>query len=156
MALMIRDLYSLHYPVNLSNTQPLVKEYQILKFDCNGKKKLMAINATASGSNNSKSIDTINGKKINGIHVEEYPHLGQNGNVVIESGSSSSAAAANPSYMLGNFVDERFVYRQSFVIRSYEIGPDKTATMETIMNLLQVGPFHLLPFFFFFCFRLFY
>ncbi|XP_055826887.1 palmitoyl-acyl carrier protein thioesterase, chloroplastic-like [Solanum dulcamara] len=130
MALMIGDLYSLHYPINLSNTQPLVKECQILKFDCNGKKKLMAINATASGR-------AINGKKINGIHVEEYPHLGQNGNVVIESGSSSSAAAVNHSYMLGNFVDERFVYRQSFVIRSYEIGPDKTATMETIMNLLQ-------------------
>jgi len=30
------------------------------------------------------------------------------------------------------------VYRQQFVIRSYEIGPDRTATMETIMNLLQV------------------
>ncbi|KAL3374161.1 hypothetical protein AABB24_005896 [Solanum stoloniferum] len=134
MALMISDLCSLHYPINLSNTELQVKECRILKFGCNGKKKLMSVNASASGSGNSKSIDTINGKKINGVHV------GQRGNVVIEPGSSSassSSSSVNHSYMLGNFVDERFVYRQSFVIRSYEIGPDKTATMETIMNLLQ-------------------
>jgi len=29
-------------------------------------------------------------------------------------------------------------YRQTVVIRSYEVGPDKTATLETILNLLQV------------------
>ncbi|XP_068638663.1 palmitoyl-acyl carrier protein thioesterase, chloroplastic-like [Aristolochia californica] len=28
-------------------------------------------------------------------------------------------------------------YRQTVVIRSYEVGPDKTATLETILNLLQ-------------------
>uniref|UniRef100_A0A6V7QTC0 Acyl-[acyl-carrier-protein] hydrolase n=1 Tax=Ananas comosus var. bracteatus TaxID=296719 RepID=A0A6V7QTC0_ANACO len=43
----------------------------------------------------------------------------------------------NDAFKLGKFVEERFVYRQTFVIRSYEIGPDKTATMETLMNLLQ-------------------
>ncbi|RVX17773.1 Palmitoyl-acyl carrier protein thioesterase, chloroplastic [Vitis vinifera] len=62
--------------------------------------------------------DMINGKKLNGIHV---------GKMI----SSTDAC------MLGKFVEERFVYRQTFVIRSYEIGPDKTATMETLMNLLQ-------------------
>ncbi|PKA63803.1 Palmitoyl-acyl carrier protein thioesterase, chloroplastic [Apostasia shenzhenica] len=40
-------------------------------------------------------------------------------------------------FKLGGFIEKRFVYRQTFVIRSYEIGPDKTATMETLMNLLQ-------------------
>lgn len=30
-------------------------------------------------------------------------------------------------------------YRQTIVIRSYEVGPDKTATIETILNLLQVN-----------------
>ncbi|KAG9445899.1 hypothetical protein H6P81_012027 [Aristolochia fimbriata] len=40
-------------------------------------------------------------------------------------------------FKLGRFVEDRFIYRQNFVIRSYEIGPDSTATMETIMNLLQ-------------------
>lgn len=29
-------------------------------------------------------------------------------------------------------------YRQRVVIRSYEVGPDKTATLESILNLLQV------------------
>ncbi|EXB65585.1 Myristoyl-acyl carrier protein thioesterase [Morus notabilis] len=28
-------------------------------------------------------------------------------------------------------------YRQTVVIRSYEVGPDKTATMESVLNLLQ-------------------
>jgi len=42
------------------------------------------------------------------------------------------------AFRLGKFVEGRLVYRQQFVIRSYEIGPDRTATMETLMNLLQV------------------
>lgn len=29
-------------------------------------------------------------------------------------------------------------YRQTVVVRSYEVGADKTATLETILNLLQV------------------
>lgn len=29
-------------------------------------------------------------------------------------------------------------YRQTLVIRSYEVGADKTMTLETILNLLQV------------------
>lgn len=29
-------------------------------------------------------------------------------------------------------------YTQTIVIRSYEVGADKTATLETILNLLQV------------------
>ncbi|KAJ8554157.1 hypothetical protein K7X08_024835 [Anisodus acutangulus] len=136
---MIRDVCSLHYPNNLSKTETHEKEGQILKFGCSkghGNKKLRVISASGS-KNNSKSIDTINGKKINGVHVEEYPHLGQRGNVVIVKSTELGSSSSNHSYLLGNFVDDRFVYRQSFVIRSYEIGPDKTATMETIMNLLQ-------------------
>ncbi|CAI0379733.1 unnamed protein product [Linum tenue] len=38
---------------------------------------------------------------------------------------------------MGRFVEDRLVYRQSFIISYYEIGPDKTATMETLINLLQ-------------------
>lgn len=34
-------------------------------------------------------------------------------------------------------------YRQTVVIRSYEVGPDKTATLESILNLLQVTQFTL-------------
>ncbi|XP_002962077.2 palmitoyl-acyl carrier protein thioesterase, chloroplastic [Selaginella moellendorffii] len=32
---------------------------------------------------------------------------------------------------------ERVVYRQTFVVRSYEVGPDKTATLDTFLNLFQ-------------------
>lgn len=46
------------------------------------------------------------------------------------------------AFRLGKFVEGRLVYRQQFVIRSYEIGPDRTATMETLMNLLQVRKMH--------------
>ncbi|XP_028060191.1 palmitoyl-acyl carrier protein thioesterase, chloroplastic-like [Camellia sinensis] len=40
-------------------------------------------------------------------------------------------------YRQGLLVEEGVGYRQTVVIRSYEVGPDKTATMETILNLLQ-------------------
>nr|XP_043626174.1 palmitoyl-acyl carrier protein thioesterase, chloroplastic-like [Erigeron canadensis] len=38
---------------------------------------------------------------------------------------------------VGRMVKEGFVYRQNFDIRSYEIGPDQTASIETIMNHMQ-------------------
>ncbi|KAK3043221.1 hypothetical protein RJ639_002464 [Escallonia herrerae] len=88
----------------------------------------------ASGSN-SKSVEVINGKKVNGIHVNGVPYVGQRSCEL--TSKESSIEEPNHAYLLGRFVEERFVYRQTFVIRSYEIGPDKTATMETLMNLLQ-------------------
>lgn len=38
---------------------------------------------------------------------------------------------------LGKIVQDGFVFRQNFSIRSYEIGADKTASVETMMNHLQ-------------------
>lgn len=40
-------------------------------------------------------------------------------------------------YRQGLIVGEGVGYRQTVVIRSYEVGPDKTATIESILNLLQ-------------------
>jgi hypothetical protein len=37
----------------------------------------------------------------------------------------------------GLMVEGGVGYRQTVVIRSYEVGPDKTATLESILNLLQ-------------------
>ncbi|KAK1380740.1 Palmitoyl-acyl carrier protein thioesterase chloroplastic [Heracleum sosnowskyi] len=37
----------------------------------------------------------------------------------------------------GRIIDNGVRYRQMVVIRSYEVGPDKTATLESILNLLQ-------------------
>ncbi|KAG8379451.1 hypothetical protein BUALT_Bualt07G0089900 [Buddleja alternifolia] len=82
------------------------------------------------------NIDTVNGKKVNGIHVDGIPFLEQRKEDMLKDGVNVNEEANN-EYLLGKFVEDRYVYRQSFVIRSYEIGPDKTATMETLMNLLQ-------------------
>ena len=41
-------------------------------------------------------------------------------------------------YRQGIIVDGGVGYRQTVVIRSYEVGADKTATLESLLNLLQV------------------
>ncbi|GMP83541.1 hypothetical protein CsSME_00037418 [Camellia sinensis var. sinensis] len=40
-------------------------------------------------------------------------------------------------YRQGLIIEEGVGYRQTVVIRSYEVGTDKTATIESILNLLQ-------------------
>ncbi|PIN00436.1 Oleoyl-[acyl-carrier-protein] hydrolase [Handroanthus impetiginosus] len=40
-------------------------------------------------------------------------------------------------YRQGMIIEEWAGYRQTVVIRSYEVGPDKTATIESILSLLQ-------------------
>ncbi|XP_020269658.1 palmitoyl-acyl carrier protein thioesterase, chloroplastic-like isoform X2 [Asparagus officinalis] len=41
------------------------------------------------------------------------------------------------AFGLGRIVQDGFVFKQNFPIRSYEIGADKTASIETLMNHLQ-------------------
>ncbi|GMH27335.1 hypothetical protein Nepgr_029178 [Nepenthes gracilis] len=41
------------------------------------------------------------------------------------------------SFGLGRIVQDGLVFRQNFSIRSYEIGADRTASIETLMNHLQ-------------------
>ncbi|XP_057480250.1 palmitoyl-acyl carrier protein thioesterase, chloroplastic-like [Actinidia eriantha] len=88
----------------------------------------LVVKANSGGS--SKIADMINGKKVNGV----VPSLGERGGEVLKQGGVHEPVH---TWLLGRFVEDRCVYRQTFVIRSYEIGPDKTATMETLMNLLQ-------------------
>lgn len=90
-----------------------------------------------AGMDREQLVGMINGKKINGVYINEAPlyttATSNPDNLVKECGADSLPHAC----LVGRFVDDRFVYRQTFIIRSYEIGPDKTATMETLMNLLQ-------------------
>ncbi|KAL9170120.1 hypothetical protein ABFS82_04G123200 [Erythranthe guttata] len=93
------------------------------------------------------NVETVNGKRVNGVvRVDDRDQ--NDGIKFIENGTSNNMDLSknigennnnvmNNGYLLGRFAEDRFVFRQSFVIRSYEIGPDKTATMETLMNLLQ-------------------
>lgn len=82
-------------------------------------------------SSKHQSIEMINGRKVNGVNVADVGK--KSAQLVVENRGDAPAHAC----LLGRFVEDHFVYRQTFVIRSYEIGPDKTATMETLMNLLQ-------------------
>ncbi|KAH9570165.1 hypothetical protein CY35_02G027000 [Sphagnum magellanicum] len=45
--------------------------------------------------------------------------------------------SAAESFRQGRLVEGRRVYRQTFVIRSYEVGVDKAASIDTFMNHLQ-------------------
>ncbi|KAI9177271.1 hypothetical protein LWI28_013096 [Acer negundo] len=92
----------------------------------------------SAASSNPRKVEKINGKKVNGIYVNEAPQTGK-ARVDPQLVLKENFPVDSPLHacLHGRFVQDRFVYRQIFVIRSYEIGPDKTATMETLMNLLQ-------------------
>ncbi|KAG2633030.1 palmitoyl-acyl carrier protein thioesterase, chloroplastic-like isoform X1 [Panicum virgatum] len=78
-----------------------------------------------------------NGRRV-GVSVEAVNGAVKlNGAAVVADVRPSVDGGGGDAFRLGKFVEGRLVYRQQFVIRSYEIGPDRTATMETIMNLLQ-------------------
>jgi fatty acyl-ACP thioesterase B len=42
------------------------------------------------------------------------------------------------TFGFGRIIQDGMVFRQNFLIRSYEIGADRTASIETLMNHLQV------------------
>lgn len=42
------------------------------------------------------------------------------------------------AFGFGRIVQDGLVFKQNFLIRSYEIGADRTASIETLMNHLQV------------------
>ena len=48
------------------------------------------------------------------------------------------------TFLRGRFVEDGFVYKQNFFVKSYEIGPDQTISMETLTNFLQVSFFTIL------------
>lgn len=53
--------------------------------------------------------------------------------------NESTEHTALVTFSRGRFVEDKFVYRQTFFVRSHEIGPDKTITIETLMNFLKVS-----------------
>ncbi|XP_024976339.1 palmitoyl-acyl carrier protein thioesterase, chloroplastic-like [Cynara cardunculus var. scolymus] len=95
----------------------------------NGKFLRQSFKVKANVGSSGKGVETVNGKKVNGVHLGDQRGIGVK--------DCSFEEPDDRGVLLGRFVENRFVYRQTFVIRSYEIGPDKTATMETLMNLLQ-------------------
>ena len=41
-------------------------------------------------------------------------------------------------FRLGRFMEDNMIFRKKFTIRSYEIGEEKMASIETLMNHIQV------------------
>lgn len=96
------------------------------------KQRCLPLLASAKSSS-SNNLQMVNGKNVNGISVGEAPFKKKTELLIKEHAPDKQGEAS----LIGRFVEDRHVYRQTFIIRSYEIGPDKTATMETLMNLLQ-------------------
>lgn len=130
---------SLQFPGNLTDAK---KDNNVLRLSfCSPRnttnmssKKRRFLSVSASYSDSPRKIDTANRVNVNGIHVAEAPL--QAGKLANDPSAADEAIVTS---LRGRFVEGKFVFRQIFVIRSYEIGPDKTATMETIMNFLQVS-----------------
>ncbi|GAB4841428.1 hypothetical protein Ancab_022150 [Ancistrocladus abbreviatus] len=55
----------------------------------------------------------------------------------VNSTASSSAATLGNRLRLGSLTEDGLSYKESFIVRCYEVGINKTATVETIANLLQ-------------------
>lgn len=55
----------------------------------------------------------------------------------VEGGERTSLAER---LRLGSLLEDGLSYKESFIVRCYEVGINKTATVETIANLLQVRP----------------
>lgn len=56
----------------------------------------------------------------------------------VDDDTAQSNSAVLDTLRRGKLVENDLVYRQTFVIRSYEAGFDKIASIETITNLFQV------------------
>ncbi|KAI5677322.1 hypothetical protein M9H77_08272 [Catharanthus roseus] len=117
-----------------------------------------------SNSRDDDHQQNINSIKINGNSSTSFPCLDKVDFFMIQSqrnnnsttAAASAVATANlyiskqeirqniptkkqlvDPFRQGLIIEEGVGYRQTVVIRSYEVGPDKTATIESILNLLQ-------------------
>ncbi|CAK9137167.1 unnamed protein product [Ilex paraguariensis] len=71
--------------------------------------------------------------------VNSVNHVSENGYVTkekVRQNIPTKKQLIDP-FRQGLIVEEGVGYRQTLVVRSYEVGPDKTATIESILNLLQ-------------------
>jgi hypothetical protein len=72
----------------------------------------------------------INGKSSNSSST--------NGSIASVQSAGMIPAVSIDSLRRGRLIENGCVYRQTFVIRSYEVGFDRTASIETLANLFMV------------------
>ncbi|CAK9327242.1 unnamed protein product [Citrullus colocynthis] len=119
------------FKFNVANTSCLTTKRHGGDHDLNPRCILSIVRA--SGRRTSpRNVDLVNG-----VHVIGEASLFSGGAPLLAEESGIDGEKPLHDCLLGRFVEDKFVYGQTFIIRSYEIGPDKTATMETLMNLLQ-------------------
>ncbi|KAK4608554.1 hypothetical protein RGQ29_002098 [Quercus rubra] len=86
-------------------------------------------------SSNRDSHDQ-NKQKLNNIRINGTSSIG---NITAEELRQNipTKKRSVDTHRQGLIIEVGVGYRQTVVIRSYEVGPDKTATLESILNLLQ-------------------
>ncbi|XP_071689386.1 oleoyl-acyl carrier protein thioesterase, chloroplastic-like [Rutidosis leptorrhynchoides] len=86
------------------------------------------------------SFCNLNNRKLVGPVMGVKTDVQVNNNSVVKEKKEQSLA---DRLRLGSLTDDGLSYKERFVIRCYEVGINKTATVETIANLLQeVGGNH--------------
>ena len=127
----------LQFPGNSSNAKKKIVLKPRFNSSCNtsilNNKRRLTLVVNASSHSSARRVDTVNGAEDNGTQVQEANLIAGK----LENDSAPDTALV--TMLRGRFVEDRLVYRQVFAIRSYEIGPDKTVTIETLMNFLQVS-----------------
>ncbi|KAA8532623.1 hypothetical protein F0562_032561 [Nyssa sinensis] len=75
----------------------------------------------------------------NGVVTSTVAPVGENGYITMDQIRQNIPIKKQfvDPYRQGRIIEEGVGYGQTMVIRSYEVGPDKTATIESILNLLQ-------------------
>lgn len=66
------------------------------------------------------------------------PVINQQANGVAAAGLKEMDKSLADRIRLGSLTEDGLSYKERFIIRCYEVGINKTATVETIANLLQV------------------
>ncbi|KAI3811960.1 hypothetical protein L1987_16658 [Smallanthus sonchifolius] len=66
-----------------------------------------------------------------------YATAGVNGKAVVERTMIPTQKQFLDPFRQGIIILDGVGYRQTVVVRSYEVGPDKTVTLQSILNLLQ-------------------
>ncbi|XP_042486049.1 oleoyl-acyl carrier protein thioesterase 1, chloroplastic-like [Macadamia integrifolia] len=85
-------------------------------------------------SSSSTSPSSISASRVSNLVVSERTN-GSGG--VVSNPSSNGSASLLEELRLGSLAEDGLSYKEKFIVRSYEVGINKTATMEAIANLLQ-------------------
>ena len=104
------------------------------------KQKLNNIRINGTSSMSSMKPDTLSQPAGVASTYNSFTSVNGSGNITAEELRQNipTKKRSVDTHRQGLIIEVGVGYRQTVVIRSYEVGPDKTATLESILNLLQV------------------